>query len=141
MLRAFSLMMAVMLIFPPTDLLAGEAVSDVQRLQQQRDQQQLELLLKMQQQRDRAVRPAPNGAAELQSRQLERDQQQRQQQLLDQQSRSATVPASGLDVQAETVRRELEQARATQAAIEQAQRFEAERRMQAEQARGERIAP
>ncbi|HET7157701.1 MAG TPA: hypothetical protein VFI62_01800, partial [Burkholderiales bacterium] len=72
MLRAFSLMMAVMLIFPPTDLLAGEAVSDVQRLQQQRDQQQLELLLKMQQQRDRAVRPAPNGAAELQSRQLER---------------------------------------------------------------------
>ena len=141
MVRAFSLMIAVMLIFPSTDLRAGEAVSDVQRLQQQRDQQQLELLLKMQQQRDRAVRPAPNGAAELQSRQLERDQQQRQQQLLDQQSRSATVPASGLDVQAETVRRELEQARATQAAIEQAQRFEAERRMQAEQARGERIAP
>lgn len=141
MVRAFSLMIAVMLIFPSTDLRAGEAVSDVQRLQQQRDQQQLELLLKMQQQRDRAIRPAPNATADFKTRQLERDQQQRQQQLLEQQSRSSAMPGTGVDVQTETVRREVEQARAAQAAIEQAQRFEAERRMQAEQARDERIAP
>lgn len=140
--RAFFATFAAMLICTPTSVPAGEAAIDMQRLQQQRDQQQLELLLKMQQQRDRAMRPAPNAAAEFQSRQLERDQQQRQQQLLEQQSRSAATPGAGVDIQTERVRRELEQARAGRAATEQAQRFEVERRMKAEQAgRGENAAP
>lgn len=141
-MRAFFVTIAFSVIYPPAALHAGEVANDVQRLQQQRDQQQIELRLKMQQQRDRAMWPAPNAAADFQSRQLERDQQQRQQQLLEQQYRSATQPAAGVEIQTETVRREFEQARAMQAAIEQAQRFEAERRIQAEQAaRGESAAP
>ncbi len=68
--RTFFLTTAAMLICMPTSLHADEAATDVQRLQQQRDQQQLELLLKMQQQRDRAMRPAPNATAEFHTRQL-----------------------------------------------------------------------
>lgn len=113
---------------------AADVAADVQRLQQRRDQQQMELRLKMQQQQNLAAWPSPDPASDLQRRQLERDQLQRQQQLLEQQSRSAGVPGNSADLPTETMRREIAQARAARAVAEQTRRFEAERRMQAHKA-------
>ena len=132
----------VVLVCMPAATLAADADADVQRLQQQRDQQQIELRLKMQQQQNRAVWPSPDATADLQRRQLERDQQQRQQQLLEQQARSAATPGGTADMQSESMRRDLEQARAAQAAAEQMGRFEAELKMQADKAaRDELVTP
>jgi hypothetical protein len=110
---------------------AGELTSDVQRLQQERAQQQLELQLKMQQQQDRAVRPA-TAPLELQRRQLEREQQQRQQQTHEQDARS-TLAAPGEDT-ASSARLEIERERAQKEGVEQLQRFDRQRRIEAERA-------
>jgi hypothetical protein len=111
--------------------LAG-AASDahVQRQIQHREQQQIELQLKMQQQRDRATRPQSSPSADFQRRQVERDQQQRLQQLHEQQSRAMVAP-HGSDA-SEAATREAERQRGSQSGAGQLQRFDSERRLEAE---------
>ncbi|MGZ5231432.1 MAG: hypothetical protein ACXWC3_15500 [Burkholderiales bacterium] len=102
----------------------GEVSADLQRLQRERTQQQLGLQLKMQQQQDRASRPADSAPSDLQRRQVELQQQQRQREIFEEEAR-ATVGAS----QDET----LKQSRATanertgETATQQLQRFERDR--------------
>jgi hypothetical protein len=108
---------------------AADAGSDVQRLLQQRDQQETELRLRMQQQQDRAVRPPPDAGSDFRRQQLERDQQQRQQQSLDLESRGAASRALGASTGTDRASRDSEAARE---AAEQEQRFRDERRTEAE---------
>lgn len=101
------------------------AADDVQRQLQQREFQQLELRLKMQQQIDRAAQPPQTPAADLRQRQRERDQQQRLQQSNDQEVRGA-IPRAALgaaDMQSE---------RGMGAGAEQLKRFDAQRRLETE---------
>jgi len=104
----------------------AHAADDVKRQLQQRELQQLELRLKMQQQIDRAAQPAQSPAADLRARQVERDQQQRLQQSHDQEVRSAIppAPAGATAAQGESERRH-----GVQAGAEQLKRFDAERRL------------
>ena len=81
----------------------------------------------MQQQRDHATRPPPSPSAEIQRRHVERDQQQRLQQLHEQQSRAMVAP-DGTDA----APREAERQRALQGGAGQLQRFDSERRLEAE---------
>jgi hypothetical protein len=97
------------------------AADDVQRQIQQREQQQMELRLKMQQQVDRAAQPPQSSSAALRQRQLERDQQQRLQQSHDRDMRGTVAPAQQQG--------DIEQRRAGQAGAEQLNRFGTERRM------------
>ena len=108
------------------------AASDahVQRQVLELEQQQNELRLKMQQQRDRATRPPSSPSADFQRRQVERDQQQRLQQLHEQQSR-ATVAPDGSNAP-DAAPREAERQRALQGGAGQLQRFDSERRREAE---------
>jgi hypothetical protein len=101
------------------------AADDVQRQLQQRELQQLELRLKMQQQLDRAAQPHQTPGAELRQRQVERDQQQRLQQLQDQEARRAIAPAPAGAGDGQGA---IEQRRAAQAGAEHLNRFGAERR-------------
>jgi len=118
---------------------ASELTSDLQRLQQERAQQRLELQLKMQQQQDRSARPPVTPAMEFQRRQLERDQQQRQQQTHEQDSRSTLgAPAGDADQSAHL---ELERAGAERKGVEQLQRFERQRRIESERALPAESAP
>jgi len=100
---------------------AADSDLDVQRLQQLRDQQQIELRLKMQQHQDRALHPAPTPSAEQQRLYADRDQQQRQRELHEQQSRELSVPGAPTDLAGT---RSLERDRAA----EQARRSDLERR-------------
>jgi hypothetical protein len=100
------------------------AADEVQRQLQQREAQQMELRLKMQQQVDRAVQPPQSPAAVTQQRQLERDQLQRLQQAQDREMRGTIAPAPESSGQ----QAEIERRRAAQAAAEQLNRFGAERR-------------
>lgn len=104
---------------------AATAADDVQRQLQQREIQQLELRLKMQQQADRAAQPPTTPAANLIQRQVERDQLQRLQQLQDQEARGmiAPAPVSGAGTLGETGK-----PRGLDAGAEQLRRFDAERR-------------
>jgi hypothetical protein len=67
------------------------ADSEVQRQLLQRDQQQLELNLRMQQQQSRALNPPANHAADVELRLQERDRRQRLRQDLEQESRERAV--------------------------------------------------
>lgn len=124
--------------FATSAIAAGEVPSDLQRLQQERSQQQLELQLKMQQQQDHAGRPAVSGASDLQRHQVELDQQQRQRQLLDEEAR-ATVGVPPDDPVKKS--REPANERTGQAAADQLQRFERERQMDSERTRSTSSAP
>jgi hypothetical protein len=106
------------------------AVEDVQRQIQQREQSQLELRLKMQQQHDRALQQPANPAADQQQRMLQREQQQRLQQLQERQSRESIGAKPPGEMQ-----REIDRQRASQAASEQLKRFEVERQLESERSR------
>ena len=104
--------------------LSAASADDVQRQIQQRENQQMELQLRMQQQMDRASQPPQSPAAGLRQRQLERDQQQRLQQSHDREMRGTIAPApEGAPQQGEIERR-----RASQAAGDQLNRFGMERK-------------
>lgn len=120
-LRTFCILLTFGLACGAPASWAGDAASDVGRLQQQRDHQQMELRLKMQQQQDRALKPGSGTSADLQRQQLERDQLRRQQQLHDQQSRSAGVVAPGS---------ETDRQRGAQTTAEEMKRYEVERRQE-----------
>jgi len=120
--RVRPLIVCVCLLIVPG---AFAADNGVRRQLQQREQQQLELRLKMQQHADRATQSPPNPSADVHQRTLERDQQQRLQQLHEQQLRESAAAGRGPDVQ-----RELERQRASQAGAEELKRFEAERRFE-----------
>ena len=111
---------------------AAEAPQDVQRLQRERERQQLELRLKMQQQQDRAPRPASDVAGAIERQTLERDQQQRQQQTHERAAREAIAPGSeeGAGIQ---------RAREAQAAADELQRLDAQRRSAAERVPHDRV--
>jgi hypothetical protein len=100
----------------------ADANTDVRRQLQSRDQQQMELRLKMQQQLERAMRPPRTPSADLRMRQLDRDQQQRLQQLHEQQTRAMAPP-----VAAAQMRRDLEQQRALKAGADQLNDFGSQR--------------
>lgn len=102
----------------------------MQRQIREREQQQTELRLKMQQQRERSARPSSSPSADFQRRQVERDQQQRLQQLHEQQSRAAVAP-DGSDVP-DAGLRAAERQRAIESGAGQLQRFDSERRLEAE---------
>ena len=106
---------------------AADGTSDVQRLQAERERHQLELRLKMQQQQERALRAPGEALVEQRRGALEREQVQRQHQLSSEEARRLSAPASAEDA-ASAVRRQLDHDRADQAASEQMQRFEIERR-------------
>jgi hypothetical protein len=116
----------------PSALAATDAATEVQRLQQQRTQQELELQLRMQQQQDRATAPARAPGSDVDRRQLEIGQQQRQRQIFDEQSRAAIAapPVPGGSSPDTTA------GRAAQSDVEQLQRFETERRVDSQRSRG-----
>jgi hypothetical protein len=122
-LRVARALVAVASITSAAAVYGADASADVQRLQLQRDLHQAELQLKMQQQLDRAARPAVSSSAELQRRQLERDQLQRQWELHEQQARELLLHS----VAGDTGGAELQRG-GVQAAAEQARRLELERR-------------
>src|SRR5688572_25576613 len=105
---------------PGSVVFASDASSEVGRLQQQRDHQQMELRLKMQQQQDRALKPGTGTSGDLQRQQVDRDQLRRQQQSHDQQSRSAGPVQPGS---------EAERLRRAQTGTEDLKRYETERRL------------
>jgi hypothetical protein len=107
---------------------AADANTDIQRQLQQRDQQQMELRLKMQQQLDRSTRPPQTPSADLRMRQLDRDQQQRLQQLHEQQTRGMVPPVAPAG--AEQMRRDLEHQRALKAGADQLNRFGSQRQLE-----------
>lgn len=117
---------------------AGEVPADLQRLQRERTQQQLELQLRMQQQQDRAARAPASASSEIQRRKLELDQQQRQQQRLEEESRGTLGRAEDALGQSPP---NLVNERAGNAAAEQLQRFELERRVDSERDRASPSAP
>jgi hypothetical protein len=92
----------------------ADGSAEVQRLQLQRDLHQAELQLKMQQQLDRAARPA-ESSAELQRRQLERDQLQRQWELHEQRARELLLHSVAGDTGSGELQRGAVQAAAEQA--------------------------
>jgi hypothetical protein len=112
---------------------SAAAEVDVHRQLRQREQSQAELRLKMQQQAERAVQPRREPAAELERRVLERDQLRRLRQSHEQQSR-ADIPASA-ESETTQIQSEGQRQRAGQTAAEQLERFEAERRHEAERPR------
>jgi hypothetical protein len=117
---------------------AADAASDVQRMLQQREQQQRELRLKMQQQQDRAIRPPPDAASDFRLRQLERDQQQRQRQDFDIDSREAASRAQGPGSrEADRAFTESQAARAAREDAEQERRYRIERSIEVDRAGGE----
>lgn len=105
---------------------SADAPADLQRLQIERDRQQMELRLRMQQQQERALRPPGDPLTEQRRGMLEREQVQRQQQRFDEQARG--LPMVAPEDAASAARRELERQRLERDALEQAQRFERERR-------------
>jgi hypothetical protein len=106
---------------------AADVSSDVRRLHIERDRQQLDLRLKMQQQQDRALAPLRAPVAEQRRGALEREQVQRQEQLLTEEARELSVTGPVEDA-ASAARRQIQQDRAEHAVSGQLQRFEAERR-------------
>src|SRR3954469_2216598 len=82
----------IVLALGTSPALAADTASDVQRLQIDRDRQQADLRLKMQQQQERALRPPQDATAERRRGQLEREQVQRQQQLFEEQARGQSMP-------------------------------------------------
>jgi len=114
--------------FPAALPVRSADATDVQRQLQQRDQQQMELRLKMQQQLDRAARPGQAPSGELRLRQLDRDQQQRLQQLHELQTRGMVPPVAPGG--AEQMRRELERERALKAGADQLNRFGSQRQLE-----------
>ena len=123
-------MQAVALACALAPLTAEASDAHVQRQVLEREQQQNELRLKMQQQRDRATRPPSSPSADFQRRQVEREQQQRLQQLHEQQSRATVAPDASNTPEAAA--READRQRAMQSGAGQLQRFENERRLEAE---------
>lgn len=111
---------------------AVAADADVQRQLRQREQAQTELQLKMQQQAERAVQPPRQPEADSQRRMLERDQQQRLRESHERESRAEIPGTAGGEAAQRQL--ELERQRASQKGAGQLERFEAERRYEAERA-------
>jgi hypothetical protein len=107
----------------------AHSAEDVQRLQIDRDRQQMDLRLKMQQQQERARLPSLDALTEQRRGALEREQVQRQQQLFNEDARALALPQPMDDAES-AARREIQRQRSDREALEQAQRFEAERARQ-----------
>lgn len=113
---------------------AADSGADMHRLQQQREQQQTELRLKMQQQQDSALRPPQNPAVDLQRRQLERTQLERQMQLHERQSRAGIAPHPAVSEAREKADQAQESERAARSSAQELRGFDAERHLESERA-------
>ena len=74
---------------------AADPGADVQRLIRDREQQHIELRLRMQQQQNRALNPPASHAADFQLRQVEKDQQQRLREQLELEAREREAREAG----------------------------------------------
>jgi hypothetical protein len=117
--RALALLLLVACARP---LLAAESALDVQRQLRERERSDIELRLKMQQQRP--LHPAP--AADSPMRDLQRDRQVRQRELLDERAREASARELAPDTTAGALEQN-RRMRIEREAAEQARRFRMER--------------